>query len=62
MLLEPHNHRIEGYPVRMTPTTKPNIGWRCRCGAWQLCHSKVWNETPATDETIRIAWLERLSG
>jgi hypothetical protein len=57
-----HEHRSEGVPIRMTPTTKPNIAWRCSCGWWHFVHLRNAWSPPASDEHIRLAWLARLEG
>ena len=55
------NHFQLGYPVRMSPTTKPNLAWRCACGWWQFTGAdKTWR-APTDDESIRLQWLERLN-
>ena len=57
-----HVHRIEGRPIRMTPTTKPNLAWPCVCGWWRFVRGDQTWHPPASDEQIRLRWLERLEG
>jgi hypothetical protein len=61
-----HEHRSIGAPVRMTPTTKPNLAWRCACGWWYFVNptgrTTVEWHPPADDEAIRRRYLQRLDG